>query len=324
MNSLENFKSIIRECSYDNTYKMAFARSLVQLSLTKDLSNENIVITLEEIARLYINYYWDQTIHFDLIQGSNPIKPPRIISLVKELINDYKLDVENNKPMFFHNAEIVLVTRLEKKYNKCIKNVISVLKQDVSYRFIYLNKQVYNNIYLYNQGDNQLIINNSLLKEFNINHRDLFDLIDYRWGLILETYNSSPRINKKIKIIDEKDIKRSNLTKFKKYLDIQNSEHCCFICNKKIESDGLTIDHVIPWSYLYSDDIWNLVYACKSCNSSKNNKLVDQDIINKLNKRNIDLLNLLEIKDLKDKKYSELKLAIDNKYVDKFYISSKL
>ena len=73
---MKTFKRIIKECSYDNTYKMAWARSLVELSTRKELDSEYIEIDLIEIAELYIKYYWNQTIYFDLVQGSNPTKPP--------------------------------------------------------------------------------------------------------------------------------------------------------------------------------------------------------------------------------------------------------
>lgn len=36
--------------------------------------------------------------------------------------------------------------------------------------------------------------------------------------LILETFNISPRINRKVKIIDEQDVKKTTLNKLKKYL----------------------------------------------------------------------------------------------------------
>ena len=35
--------------------------------------------------------------------------------------------------------------------------------------------------------------------------------------------------------------------------------------------DKVDVDHILPWSFLYSDDLWNLVYSHRSCNSSKSN-----------------------------------------------------
>jgi len=83
----------------------------------------------------------------------------------------------------------------------------------------------------------------------------------------------------------------------------------------------LSIDHVIPWSYLYSDDIWNLVYTHISCNSSKNNIIPSEKEIERLKERNIRLLKALTNKS--DKIVEELKLAIEKDYVNKFWIGCK-
>ena len=38
---------------------------------------------------------------------------------------------------------------------------------------------------------------------------------------------------------------------------------------------GLSIDHFVPWSYVASDELWNLIPTAKSVNSSKSNNLPD-------------------------------------------------
>ncbi len=155
------------------------------------------------------------------------------------------------------------------------------------------------------------------------NCEDLFDLINYRWGMILETFNTAPRINKKVKIIDEQAIKRNSLSKFKKYLDVENPTRKCFLCGKEIKEEELSIDHVVPWSYLYSDDLWNLVYVHKSCNSTKNNVIPLEVEIIKLEERNKEMLQELKQQGKQDKIMDELELAIEKNYVRKFWIGCK-
>ena len=317
------FKRIIRECNYDNTYKMAWAKSLVELALENKKKDEVIEIELNLIAEKFIKYYWNQTIFFDLIQGSNLIKTPVILQNVKELIKEYFEKTNSKKPERFEKIELYIRNNMINEYYDCINKTIKVLKADVSWRFTFIDGKNHQEIYEYKKGDNILRINKYNLDVLKENHEDLFDLINYRWALILETFNSSPRINKKVKIIDEQDVKRSSLTKFKDYLDLENKERKCFICNKYINNSELSIDHVIPWSYLYSDDIWNLVYVHKSCNSSKSNIIPTKKEIDKLKLRNIELLNLLEKSHKSGKIVDELKLAIDGDYVNKFWISCK-
>ena len=138
----------------------------------------------------------------------------------------------------------------------------------------------------------------------------------------LEECNSSPRISKKVGGTDREKINRGNLSTFKKYLYLENPERRCFITGEKI-TDDQSIDHVIPWSYLYSDDLWNLVLVKKSANSLKSNNIPGEELIKKLEKRNHRLLDILKEQKLDRKiknRIEELELAIENDYVRKFWI----
>ena len=321
----DEFKQIIREFSYDNTYKVAWAKALVELSSELPIAGDEVEITLEQIARKYLKYYWNQTIFFDLIQGSNLQKPPEVVTTIKTLIDAYYENVGNRKPELFERAESNLPKR---EYEAALRKTTSTLKKDVSYRFLNLNGKKLD-VYHYNKGDNSLQISTGLLQELRNNERDLYDLINYRWGMILETFNSSPRINKKVKIMDERVIKRKPLTKYKQWLDIENPAHVCFLCGQEITDKELSIDHVIPWSYMYSDDLWNLVYVHRSCNSSKSNVVPSEEGIAKLKERNKRLLDdfikeyVSEKKKALPKEIGSLEIAIENDYVDKFYTGCK-
>ena len=320
----DEFKQIIREFSYDNTYKVAWAKALVELSSELPIVGDEVEISLEQIARKYLKYYWNQTIFFDLIQGSNLQRPPEVVTTIKALIEAYYENVGNRKPELFERAELKLP---KEKYETALRKTISTLKKDVSYRFLNLNGKKLD-VYRYNKGDSSLWISTGLLQEFRDNERDLYDLINYRWGMILETFNSSPRINKKVKIMDEREIKRKPLTKYKQWLDIENPSHICFLCGQEITDKELSIDHVIPWSYMYSDDLWNLVYVHRGCNSSKSNVVPSEEGIAKLKERNKRLLDDFIKEQISEKKalpkeIGSLEIAIENDYVDKFYTGCK-
>lgn len=80
---------------------------------------------------------------------------------------------------------------------------------------------------------------------------------------------------------------------------------------------------MIPWSFMFSDDLWNLVYVKRGYNSSKSNRIVDESEIIKLEERNKELLLKMENKGMIDKNYSELKFSIENNLLRKFWISFK-
>ena len=127
------------------------------------------------------------------------------------------------------------------------------------------------------------------LKEYSF---VLSQLINFKWAQLLEKFNHSPRIASKVKGISDNTIKRSSLTKYKNILLKSNN----------------------------SDDIWNLVLTSKSNNSSKSNIIPSQGVIESLKERNVRLVKLINDSKYKD----ELLLAIENDYVDKFYLAMKI
>ena len=306
-NYIKDLTTIIRDCSMENTYKMSWIRSIVEYSTKNPSVNK---VHFEELSPLIFKYYWNQTIFFNLEQGSNPNKKPEIYQLVISEINKYQKE-NNYQPVFY--------TRVKNRINVDTKRISKILKQDVSWRFQDVGKNKYD-IYNLNLDDLTISIHHpEILKEYS---DILFELINYRWTQQLEKFNSSPRISKKVNGSDRENIKRGGLSKFKSYLDIENPNHICFISGEKIEND-LSIDHVIPWSYLFSDDIWNLVYVKKTENSSKSNRIPSEEVILKLEKRNKELYNKMKEVGLNDKRFKELELSIQKDYVREFWYGCK-
>ena len=96
----------------------------------------------------------------------------------------------------------------------------------------------------------QKILYEETLLKIDIDHHS-----QHKWVQKLEKLNSSPRISKKVNGTDREKIRRGNISKFKDYIDLENPTRRCFISNDILNNDELSIDHVIPWSFLYSDDL---------------------------------------------------------------------
>lgn len=92
-------------------------------------------ISFEQIAEKFIKYYWNQTIYFDLVQGSNHKKIPEVMSATKSLIESYQKARNSKQPVRYEKAE----SQFEKlclmgEYNKLVKKISKTLKHDVSWR----------------------------------------------------------------------------------------------------------------------------------------------------------------------------------------------
>lgn len=303
---IKNFIAVVKNGSKVNTYKVAWAKAILEICSEEPAIS---IISLEQIAQKMYKYYWNQTIYFDLLQGNDPTRRAAFLTEVRKDIEKYYTSSKSRQPIHFE--------RTEERLQINLKKLVSILKTDVSWRFLKLDGDVVD-IYHYEKGDNELIIENA--SEYSEYNSMLTDVINYKWTQVLESFNNAPRIAKKVRVVDFPTLKRKSLTPFKKYLDKENPNHECFICGSEIEKGKVAIDHVIPWSYMYSDDLWNFVYVHQSCNSSKSNIIPSEEEIIALEKRNIRLLDKLEDG---NKVHDELKSAIEGDYVRKFWIGCR-
>ena len=304
---LKELSNLINYGSMENTYKMSWIRSIVEFCE----ESPKKIINLDDLSPLIFKYYWNQSIFFNLNQGQNRNFTPTIIQIVDKCITDYQLEF-GYKPESF--------IRVQKKIKIPTQKISKVLAQDVCKRFLILDKKV-SNFYKYDLQKRKIKISNPrFLKEYS---EVLYHLINYRWTQKLEETDGSPRISKKIRGVErDKTPKRGNLKLFHKFLDIENSKKVCFLTGEKIIGTT-SVDHIIPWSYMYSDDLWNLVYVKPEENSSKSNRIPNETLINKLNLRNKKLLKMLIKKKIKSKHLEELKISIERDYVKKYWTGFK-
>jgi len=307
---------------------MAWARALVDIAC--DLSatiapDQRVKITLDQIAERFLNYYWNHTFFFNLKQG--PVTPT-IVSLVKELIQKYIVFSGSQRPIRYE--KINFQESLRNDFDRCIKKIVSILKKDVSHRFLQLRGRDLGWMYEYKKNANSLQIKGEWLQILEKNKEILYPIINSRWAQIVESFDYSPRINKKVKFLNDAGYPREPLKRFRKWLDLANPDHLCFLCGNPIPERELSIDHVIPWSYLFEDNLWNLVYVHKRCNSSKSNTIPSEAEIKKLEARNTKLFQIFSEKGfykggkLPGKKIAEdLKFARENNLVHKFWIGCK-
>lgn len=305
---IKDICKIITHGKMENTYKMSWIRSIVETC--EKCPKEKI--HFDELSPLIFKYYWNQCIYFNLRQSPNYKKKPEIIQLVEEEIRKYTNRFGSRPRRFVEvQDEITIPT----------SKISTRLKYDVCHRFLNLDK-IKLNIYEYDLV--KRIIRIPYPEVIKDHSEILYPLINYRWVKKLEEVDGSPRLTKKIIGVDrDGEPKRNNLKSFRRYLDLVNPDRICFVSGKKIDEGDLSIDHLIPWSYMYSDDLWNLVYVSSSVNSSKGNRLPEEKFIQKLEKRNKRLLEMMDSTNLYDSNYDELKLSIEKDFLRHHYIGFK-
>lgn len=96
---------------------------------------------------------------------------------------------------------------------------------------------------------------------------------DYNLIQYLQRRNPTvPGISNKIYPPQERNL--TAVTGYWKYM-IQRQPVMDIYTGELLTTKGLSIDHFVPWSYVASDELWNLIPTVKSVNSSKSNNLPD-------------------------------------------------
>jgi hypothetical protein len=306
------FNSIITKGKKDNTYKFALARFLIEYSNRLDNADiENKIknntferIQFSTIAESFLKYYWHQICKYKIRQNYHIDKPPLIVQIIHEVFGkEYIPDsFKGMDPGIIRYAEN-LITK------KCFAEVIPRFQNIPEGTKISLTKIFY-------EYDNYSIsLRPEAISFFKKNYSLLLKAVILEWAKFLEKINIGlPRLISKI---ESEEFKRYNLAKYqivlKKHFDK------CFYCNNSLPKERTTVhvDHFIPWSYIYEDELWNLVLACGQCNIRKHSSLPQEEYVKKLVERNNEYCDKIE-----ELRKSIIRLEVEHKQeyaIKKYY-----
>lgn len=319
---------VLRGMQVDNTYKCAWARSILSClgkgKFVALLPDGKAMLHFSDIAKEMVRLYWNQSCFFHLRQAPEKRgqRGALIVSYVEDLIESYYELLGTRRPSWWSEAEPLL--REEKGLlDSAFKEVERVLPENVAHRF--LNLRGHEGplpLYEYRRPEKAIYFESWQVKLL-LSYKDLLeDEVDFRWTEILEKFNGAPRIASKIISSSNEEVKRESLKDFKDV--IQEAYRKVRIPDfyeegSYVPLDDFSLDHVIPWSYLYSDDIWNLVPTRKGNNSAKGDSLPKEEDIARLKRRNRDLLPRLEGVKGAEKHVGALLFAEENHLVDIYY-----
>lgn len=318
---IQEWVEVIEGGKNTNTYKPAFAKALLEcISANRYffINPDTAMVDFLDIAECMIRYYWNQLFFFKLRQQPGD-KVPVVYQCVNALIEKYKELRQTSIACWADEGLKYIKDKAGTSfYETFLKKAALTLNKDVAYRLPIVNGIEYP-IYSFNKKDSSKLYLKreeiDKLKEFS---SILIPLINYRWSLLLEKYNNSPNILLKVKNTSNNSIHRNDLSEFKNFLvknEFLNQKPIDFYSGILIPEKEISVDHVIPWSFLYRDDIWNLVLTTRSNNSIKSNNKPNEAIIYNLEKRNKILYGKLP-----DGKYkASLKEAIDCGLVRSYY-----
>jgi hypothetical protein len=294
------FMHIISQSNKHNTYKFALARFL--LEYVENKNEIKIQVAFKEIAKYFLKYYWPQICNSKLVQGGKDAQNQRGKGQ-SEIVNILK--TEFPEPYYHQTFEQMWIKENEKMIKtidliekQCLKIVTFAFqrikkgnenldKSPMFFAYKITGKKLSKPGHVYVDLEYGIILNPVAIDYLKRHNTLLKNTVLLEWAKFLEPYNIGyPKIIHSI----ESEYESRNLTKERKLLD--QIEKKCFYCDEHA-SDKLEVEHVIPYSYLKHNKMWNLTLACKKCNCKKLGSLPKpkRKWMNELHARNIKFRN---------------------------------
>lgn len=270
--SVGDVARLMRRASMSASYKPALLKALARITRVSG----GIGIPLESIGGEFAKMYWNQTVIFRLRQAAAYTKQAEVVRPILEAARLYGARYYGELP---DAAKASLGRRMAR-----------ILTINVLAAFHSSKPNDMPFIYYWSKGSSEISLTPQSL-DFLKRHGSVLEaLANHYWALFLESTNRlTPRIIHKL---NRDGIERAqSLARYLRILQQNDAAEECFYCGTAF--DGITrptVDHVIPWSFLVDDPLWDLVAACAHCNSSKSDWLPDLRYVEKLVQRNAALV----------------------------------
>jgi hypothetical protein len=249
-----------------STYKPALLKAIARLA-----HNSSNTITLRELGAEFARMFWNQTIVFHLRQAATISKEPEVLGQIRRASAAAGVRRFSELP---ESSAIGIEMAMAQ-----------ILTIDVLYRFHNNGPAGMLPLFTWERGTGHITMTDQA-RDFIVDSRVMLELIaNYWWASYLEKVNAlAPAIINKVQA---DGIRRGSLAPYLAILEALEEDRC-FYCNQVFsEAVRPSVDHVLPWSFLLADPLWDLVLACMKCNLAKSDRLPDRPFLDRLVERNI-------------------------------------
>ena len=257
--------ALMRHATMSATYKPALLKALLVCAR----NDERLEIPLQSIGREFTRLYWNQTVVYHLRQAAVLTKESSAVKNVRAAAERYRVRDLHDLPESARAA-------LDRK-------MASLLQVNVLAAFHASKPETMARLYEWQPGEITIRLAPEVRTFLRANEATLELIANYYWALFLENTNRlAPRIVQKV---ERRAAQRSSLQRYLRIL--ADDSATCFYCASVFDpGNRSTVDHVIPWSFLLEDPLWDLVLACSRCNASKSDWLPEPAYLDRLLERN--------------------------------------
>lgn len=262
MYDVRDIVALARHASTSSTYKPALLKALVRIIR----QSPSVEISLERIGAEFVRLYWVQTVVFHLRQAPTLEREPEVVGEIRRVA-----DIHNVRVL----ADLPRVARgtLEREMVRIIQiNVLELFHRRLP--------PTTEPLFHWKRGWPSIFLSADAVAFITANASVLEAIANLWWARKLEKMNMlAPLVIEKV---ERNGAERASLTKFLKLLRQLDGPHC-FYCDRDLGSGAsVHVDHVIPWSFLLSDPLWDLVLACAPCNIAKSDSLPRPEFLDRL------------------------------------------
>ena len=248
------------------TYKMALGKTLLTLA-----DRGSAVVRWEDLSREFLQQYLNRLGQGNRPQQANPSRKTKMERIVTRFLGG-AIHLDQAVQVVAREGFEDVIPRFQ---------TIGTDKEIVAERF-----------YEFDFGK-KLILKDatfSLAKEYR---GELLEELEARWSLLEGAFiinqGQSQLANDVRDTYLLQGYARTNLTQNTPFLQAYQG-NVCFYCSEQIPDGDAHIDHVLPRTVIFHDEIWNLVLCHSACNLLKSDKLVADHYVVKLAARNENIM----------------------------------
>lgn len=279
---IEAFHRTIRTGN-QNSYKFALGRAVIEEY------EGDVHIFISKLAARIAGYYYRNLQVFKLRETNNPGQQPTATKVLQGLIKSRYGDSRVPKRMSkqfreYYASKLVLPP---KGWGRSVFAYVlpcwqGATKNDRGY-YNYPSSGA-NEFFEYSIDEGMIRLSSGFAETIDSHRATLLSLVILEWARFLEKFNHTPNLVSKLGT--KKPLRR--LSKFRKLFlsTLAMEPRVCQICGGRLQEENFTLDHVVPFDYVFSDEIWNLVPAHRSCNSRKGARVGSERMISRLSDRN--------------------------------------
>ena len=265
-------------CAKQSTYKFGLIKSILDNLLSAVKSDRGMELSYRDIFSKFAENYWNLITKYHLRQMKSNARysATEIEKIFSAAVQRSQIIGEIDFCKLAANDREAVIAAVTKECKQCVVGALYADFEGYLYGFS-------------KKGDGIWL--NPVAYEFMLKYKPEIEQLNYyAWAKFLEKVNTDDVLVRVLGKLELSTPRRNNLAIYRKILQNEFESNNCFYCGRKLDKPH--VDHVIPWSFVKEDHLWNFVLACPTCNTKKKNKLPSQSGLSRVIVRNEQLIQL--------------------------------